>query len=740
MEVYKAHVREDTGEVQTVKQHSESTADLCRSFAIAELQDLAYGIGLAHDIGKYQPSFQRRISGENVRVEHSGCGAVVMKEKLGYCSGYLAGLCIAGHHAGLPDSGSLGDTADKSTYYGRLQREFERYDAYQSQLELPEVDEPQFVRFLVEDCDNQKEKVVDKLAFLVRYCFSCLVDADSLDTARFCEGEKDRALTTDFAACLSRLNETFASFHCTTRLQKARSVLQQQVFDQVDAQGEIFLMNMPTGSGKTLCSMKFALERAIRSGKKRIIYIIPYNSIIDQTAETLQTIFGSSAQILRHQSTFSYEGKEGGQADDNEDYRKTAKYASENWDAQLIITTAVQFFESIYSNRRGKLRKLHNMADSILVFDEAHLMPVEYLQPCLQAISYITHYFHSEAVFLTATMPNFQDLIENYALPSSKIVNLIEDTSLFPLFQKCAFHTLGVISEESLLARSGAAPSSLIVVNTRMSARRLYHLCGGKKYHLSTYMTSFDRKRVIGVIKAELAALAQAYPDLTNVPYEKRITVISTSLIEAGVDLDFHTVFRELSGLDSVLQAAGRCNREGKREMADVFVFELESEKGKPSFNAYGNITKGLMNQSADLPAWIQDYYQKLYFIERDKIEQNTMHKLCMDITGIPFKAYADQFEMISTKTISVAVERDETSRKLIEEMRLTGVVNVKALQPYGFSIKRHELEKLMAQHVVCDYGSGVLCLTNPDYYDEEVGVVFEGKDYAIGEEGGFVL
>ena len=151
---------------------------------------------------------------------------------------------------------------------------------------------------------------------------------------------------------------------------------------------------MPTGSGKTLCSVKFALERAVRKEKKRIIYVIPYNSIIDQTADVLESLFGKEAQILRHQSTFFYDGD-----DYDEDYRQAAKCASENWDAPLIITTAVQFFESIYANKRGKLRKLHHMADSILVFDEAHLMPVEYLQPCLRAIAYITRYLNSEAVF-----------------------------------------------------------------------------------------------------------------------------------------------------------------------------------------------------------------------------------------------------------------------------------------------------------------------------------------------------
>lgn len=195
---------------------------------------------------------------------------------------------------------------------------------------------------------------------------------------------------------------------------------------------EIYLLNMPTGSGKTLASVKIALERAIASGKKRIIYIIPYNSIIDQTANVFDELFQGTAQILRHQSTFSYEDDE----NISEDYREAAKCAAENWNAPFIITTAVQFFESVYANRRGKLRKMHNMADSVLIFDEAHLMPQNYLQPCLQAVAYITRYLKSEAVFLTATMPDFVKLLQQYALPDSKVENLIQDTSLFIEFQE----------------------------------------------------------------------------------------------------------------------------------------------------------------------------------------------------------------------------------------------------------------------------------------------------------------
>src|SRR5699024_10463235 len=248
---------------------------------------------------------------------------------------------------------------------------------------------------------------------------------------------------------------------------------------------------IPAGSGKTLASIKIALERAVQKKKQRIIYIIPYNSIIEQTADVFENLFGKDMEILRHQSTFSYEDEDNG----SEDYRMAAKTAAENWDAPFIITTAVQFFESVYANKRGKLRKMHNMSDSILIFDEAHLMPQNYLQPCLQAVAYITRYLHSEAVFLTATMPDFEKLLKEYALPNCKIVRLIKDTAMFAKFQKCKYSYIGEVTPSELLARCCEYPSSLIIVNKKATARKLYQECGGKKYHLSTYMTSYDRKK-----------------------------------------------------------------------------------------------------------------------------------------------------------------------------------------------------------------------------------------------------
>lgn len=726
-----AHINENTKHIQTVKEHSENVAELCRQFAVPELKEIMYITGLLHDIGKYQESFQKRIKGENIRVEHSMCGAIIADDMYIDSIALIIAHCIAGHHSGLADTGFPNDSKDMATLCGRLRRIYEPIDSYKQELNIPDIsDSENLIKYIIRDCDNDKDKLIDKFAFLVRYCFSCLTDADSLDTAEFCNGSTNRRLNANFVECLKKVNDKLLSFSCTTALQKTRARLQRQAFSHINELSEIYLLNMPTGSGKTLCSVKFALERAIKEDKKRIIYIIPYNSIIEQTANEFETLFEEDAEILRHQSTFSYDDKE----DLEEDYRITAKLAAENWNAQFIITTAVQFFESVYANKRGRLRKLHNMADSILVFDEAHLMPQDYLQPCLEAVSYITRYLNSEAVFLTATMPDFRKLIMKYAIKDTKICNLVNDRSEFEKFDKCQYKYIGSVSDESLISCVAEYPSSLIIVNKRKKARQIFEGLRGKKFHLSTYMTAYDRENTIFQIKEELYNLEREYPGYKDVPEERKIAVVSTSLIEAGVDLDFFTVFREIAGLDNILQAGGRCNREGKRKNAEVYIFDFDSEAGKVSANERANITKGIIKKYTDITSskCVEEYYDKLFFINHDNIIKNSMHQFCESFRTIPFREYAQRFELIDSKTVSVVVARDEKSKAMIENLREYGFGNPRALQKYAVSLYQNEFDDLYRQNIIEDYDSGIWCLTNTDYYDQETGVLFEAKDYFI--------
>lgn len=546
-EQFIAHIS-DSGKVQSVAEHSLNTAAAAADFSIAELRQINYLCGLLHDVGKYSSEFQRRIRGENIRVEHSICGALeaAKLEGKGTPLTLLLQLCIAGHHSGIPDCGVKNNTPDMPTLFGRLRRNPGDFGGYSSELDIERVAPEPFTALLIKDCKTTAD-VVEKFAFFVRYCFSCLTDADSLDTAKFCEEALPEPLRCSFERCEASLDAKLRDFKAVTELQTARSKLQEQAFACIGTDANIYLMNMPTGSGKTLASMRCALKRVLASNGRlrRIIYVIPYNSIIDQTALTFEGLFSEHTDFLRQQSSFVYEE----QSELSEDSKAAFSAACENWDAGIVITTAVQFFESLYGDKRGKLRKVHNMANSVIVLDEAHLMPREYLEPCLRGIGYITKYLNSQALFLTATMPDFRSLLERCAEGGLSVTDLIDDTSDFEKFRKCRFSDLGEMSDEVLVQKASGYASSLIVVNSRRKAAELYKLCPGEKYHLSTYMTAYDRTRVIENIKAALKRLYDDYPDLSAVPSERRITVVSTSTLwRRSVSLRGSTAFCRPAG------------------------------------------------------------------------------------------------------------------------------------------------------------------------------------------------
>lgn len=731
---YIAHINESS--IQTVKEHCQNTANLSASFAIPALKNLIYNIGLLHDIGKYQNSFQNRIRGKKVLVEHSGAGAFIAVKNYPGVLGYMMAECIAGHHSGIPNLGNNNDSQDMTSLCGRLKRNYEDFSIWNKELQQKDIDSLNIINCFFYECKDSKAFFNERYAFLTRYCFSCITDADSIDTGNFCGTNYNKELKTDFKTCLEKINNRLANFKAVTELQKARALLQKQVYNSIYDDANIYFMNMPTGSGKTLCSVKCALEMAQRLNKKRIIYVIPFNSIIDQTVEEFEKVFGSSAEILRHQSTFSYDKK-----DELEDYRNYAKLSAENWNASFIITTAVQFFESLASNKRGRLRKLHNMADSILIFDEVHMLPIKYLQPCLQAIQNVTELLNSKAILLTATMPDYSALLKKCVHGKIRTFDLVRDKRGFVRFKKCSYHYLGEQSDESIVQQASRCPTSLIIVNRRKAAKEIYKLCTGKKFHLSTYMTAYDRQRIIAEIKAELMKLEDDYPGLIRVPDERKIIVISTSLIEAGVDLDFYTVFRELSGLDSILQAGGRCNREGKRSNAKVYVYSSEYQSNHIDSDTRANIAKGIFNDFEDIGSddAIKAYYDRLYSVNQEEITSNAIGALYTIPMNIDFVDYAEKFRMIDSNMVSIVVARDEESKRMIADIEAGINVSTRKLQRYSCSIYHYEVDELLAAGVLNDFDSGILCLTNLDYYDENLGIQFEGKDYII-EEGGFIL
>lgn len=709
-----AHKIDD--KLQTVKNHLEKTAELCGKFSIKELEKTAYFLGMYHDIGKYAKDFQDRLlNNSSKKYEHSACGAIELgKIDTDPGSRYVLTMlqyCIAGHHTGLPDGGDSGHTAEDTSLHGRLKRaDFYKgsadYSAYKDEINTGFSDDG----FIVNEIRKGKTKRdrFELYAFFTRYLFSCLTDADFLNTEIFCNPETDRKIESDFSSVLSAVDNKLSGFVCDNELRKARKRLQNQAVNNSGKSERISILNMPTGSGKTLCSLKIALERLKETGKKRIIYVIPYTSIIEQTADTFNGIFGEYMEILQHHSNYCFEDSEKEEAT-----IEKLKKSTENWDAPLIITTSVQFFNSLYHYKGSGLRKLHNLADSVIIFDEVHMLPTEYLQPCLRGIGYITKYLNSETIFLSATMPDYSELYKRY-IPDCSVNELITDKSDFRYFQKCRYINLSETNYESVISKASEYKSSLIIVNKKKTAKEIYSMISGSKFHLSTYMTPKDRSETIAKIRKLLSE-------------NKPVTVVSTSLIEAGVDLDFEAVFREISGLDSILQSGGRCNREGLRETGDVYIFDT-GKRLKGDADVRASIVKDMLRRGIDISseAAIVEYYSRLFRFKNDIIEENTIANNANTPDSIPFRSYAESFELIKDESTGVVINNCDETAKSLELLSFGKLSEKRRLQKYTVSLRKNEFVKMLSEGLISDAYNGVFVLSDNAYYNSETGLNLE--------------
>lgn len=736
---YYAHTRED-GERQTVKAHLEGVSKLAEGFSVDFLKPLAKKAAFDHDLGKYALKYQWRLDNDNIKFSHAACGALEYKkfaDKNDCFASLFAPLmeyCIAGHHTGLMDGGTDADNSDSPTLSGTLKRGNEYtgdsdYSAYATEIEFATLTQEEITPPYNELCSaKDPTELIERYAFFTKFVFSCLTDADFLDTEIFCNKNVERGMSGDFEKALDKLNRELSDMPSDNPLRQARSRIQQQAFDNSVNKSHISILDMPTGSGKTLCSLKLALE----SGKKRIIYVIPYTSIIEQTANKFEKMFGDVLPVLQHHSNYSYDGN-------TEEEKKTVeklKRTCENWDAPLIITTSVQFFQSIYHYKGSALRKLHNLRDSVIVFDEIHLIPTELLRPCLKAVGYITKYLNSEALFLSATMPDYSKLFDKF-LPDVNYNKLVTDRTNFKYFKKCEYKDMGKTTLETIAENASRCKNALIVVNTKKTAAELYNLVQGEKYHLSANMTPAHRSRVIEVVRNKLEN-------------GEPITVVSTSLVEAGVDLDFNTVFRQLSGLDSILQAGGRCNREGKDAKGYVYVFDIDETYRKGSDLAMRiNKTKGLLEKYQDITSYdcIKEYYDGIFDFNQSRIAENSIAKYneqsnsfdrqgLMSPYSIPFRSYAMQFEYISADTISIVIDdpNDQTCHELVETLRNGDMSVRRALQKYSVSVYMNVFKDLYSQGVLNDHGTGIFILENQSYYNNETGLNTQAamQDYFI--------
>ncbi|MCI8909014.1 MAG: CRISPR-associated helicase Cas3' [Angelakisella sp.] len=627
MSEYLAHISDDKTRTQTVREHLEQTAQLAGEFARPfGAEEAARQTAMAHDIGKFTQGFQARLRG-GPKVDHSTAGAVeLLKARNPY-----GVFCAAGHHTGLPDGGNRRDQ-EGATLWGRLNRGApEDYSPWKEEIQLPTISLPPI-------CGNFEA------AFFTRMLYSCLVDADFLDTEAFMAGHPvPRGAGEDIPVLLQKLRDYTAPWlqKPEGELNQRRSgILRQCIQRGREGRSGLYSLTVPTGGGKTISSLSFALEHAAAHGKRRVVYVIPYTSIIEQTADTFRKILGAK-NVLEHHSTANLD-----QSSDDDETKERLRLAAENWDAPIIVTTNVQFFESLFSNRSSRCRKNHRLAESVLIFDEAQMLPLPYLLPCLRAIRCLVEGYGATAVLCTATQPSLEKFFDD--LPVEEICPNVQE--LYEALRRTTLRRGGELTLAELASLMESRLAALSIVNSRAGAVELFRLLPEEgRFCLTTLMTPAHRRQVLAEIRRRLSA---------GLPCR----VAATSLVEAGVDLDFPAVYREEAGLDSILQAAGRCNREGKKppEQSLVTTFSLPGRIADALALGRGLFREvaGEVEDPAS-PEAIRLYFDKLHDFKGNALDQKgILEAIEKGIGGceMPFAQVAKDFQLIQSETRQILV------------------------------------------------------------------------------------
>ena len=700
---YLAHTLPDSNRVQHLVDHLLKTSELAGKFAAPFFaQGAAEQAGILHDIGKYGETFQKRVRGAKLKADHSTAGALEAYNR----SNLPAAFCIAGHHAGIPDLGTKLDVSE--TLCARLKstpgKDIDNYDAFRTEIQIPQAETPS--RF-TSDCLTA--------FFYTHMLYSCLVDADWLDTEDFMSGGKVQRQIGEPLEVLSQKLDAYVKpwWNPATELNRRRCRILRNLLD-VGTDGQtkkgIYTLTVPTGGGKTVSSMAFALRHALAQGCRRIIYIIPYTSIIEQTYAIFEQIFGEE-NVVAHYANVSYPTDENGELTDID---KRRILATENWDAPIILSTAVQFFESLFSNKSSSCRKLHNIANSVLIFDEAQMLPVDTLRPCVWAITELVKHYGCTAVLCTATQPALGPVIREWFPEGTKELCFdVEENYRF--FQRVTYRREGMLSDEALAERLMAEKQVLCVVNRRDQAQAIFKLLPEDgTFHLSTTMTPEHRSRDLNEIRRRLK--------------EKKVCrVVSTSLIEAGVDVDFPCVYRAIAGLDSMIQAGGRCNREGKRPKDESIVHLFETEKKAPrGLEQNIDSAQRTMERYTDIssPEAVEAYFKFLFYTLRQD-EQKDVHNTLEMAQKLKFASVSKSFHIIDDASYTLYIPTEE-SEDLIQELRENGAnrVLMRKLGIFSVSVAPYIFAKYQQLGTVEMVSENAGILANPElYYDSSTGL-----------------
>jgi CRISPR-associated endonuclease/helicase Cas3 len=656
--------------------------------------DLGYYAGLWHDLGKYNPKFQQYLElchvascqGESEprdRVPHAIYGAKLAAEEFEPLA-----LLIAGHHTGLQTLSKLENHL------------IERVDNLIYQTILQKALEEEIKLKIVPEVSQQLERLVqDKYSYdlLLRLLFSCLVDADYLDTEEHFDPESARQRGSNIT--VSALWETLKTSQLQL-LEKAKELpttvnqVRAEVYKSCIAASTnetgLFRLAVPTGGGKTRSGLAFALAHAVKNNLDRVIVAVPYTSIIEQTVGVYRSIFGEDA-VLEHHSAVQPDDRN---EEDARSRQAQARLATQNWDAPLIVTTTVQLFESLFANRTSRCRKLHNIVRSVIILDEVQTLPVSLLDPILSVLKELCEQYQVSVVLCTATQPALEGKTPYLSgFTTGTVRDIVPPTVAKKHFSALSRVNYTVPQDEwswNRLAQDlQQHEQALVILNTRKDALAVLDELPSSEseriFHLSTLLCGQHRREVLRIVRDRLT---NNQPSL----------LISTQVVEAGVDLDFPTVYRAIGPLDRIVQAAGRCNREGRRvEKGQVIIFRPQDGKipNGEYRKAFGETDILLKRENLDLddPAIFETYFRRLYQgLDSDKKEiQKYRHFETLDFCKV-----AERFKLIPDDTTSVLIDYDDRASELIQTIRRYGLKSgsFKKLQPYLVSLRNHDFKK----------------------------------------------
>lgn len=725
--------------------------------------EIGAAVALLHDFGKVDPNFQARLYGGKSPFDHAAPGAAWAKRLAPHLAPLLAPV-IAGHHTGLMDA--IRQEAEEQAITPWEERLGEAEVNLDRQIKLAEDEGlPKPVSWRISPpipklgrTVDAKESAAFSAAFFTRMVFSALIDADRLATEEFYNKAEDKSIERGFpditlealkvrldAALIEKMRDAPSS-----PVNAARAEILASVRARAAGPQGIFTLTVPTGGGKTLATLAFALDHAAKYHLDRVIVVIPYTSVVEQTAEAYREALGDLGYgVLEHHGAFDDTKL---RAADEPEMRDKLRQVQENWDAPIIVTTAVQFFESLFHNKTSRCRKLHQISRAVVVLDEVQTLPLQVLRPAIWALDELARNYSTSLVLSTATQPavlETGDAERSFAGGLSHARELMPDPArLFQILKRVEVKLIaGKLDDEALARDIEQREQVLTILNTRRHARELFgqiKAAGGAR-HLSTMMCAAHRSEVLAGIRA----------DLKN---GKPARVVATSLIEAGVDIDFPCVFRAEAGLDQIAQAAGRCNREGHGDPAQsvVYVFEIAgdhthvemSQRWSATKEVWRKLERGEITGTLLDPPAIEAYFRQVYWQKGHEELDKYGILACLGRAAkplrLPMEMIARKFRMIDSPLVPVLIGWDDRARKTIEALRYADRVGgiARQLQRYLVNIPVRDRAALIgrgAAEVIRpdQFGEQFVVLGDMSLYRDDVGL--DGSDPTYTDAGALI-